>query len=85
MNSKKIRKMITMSPEVENKLKKMAKILHTNQSQLIEDLVDEAASSFLELYENAKEKGLYASSLKVISSKLNELADEFEFKGGNNE
>jgi predicted transcriptional regulator len=85
MKSKKIRKTITMSKEVEDKLKKMAKILHTNQSELIESLVDEASSAFLELYENAKEKGLYASSLKVISKQLEKIADDFELKGGNNE
>jgi len=85
LKGKKIRKTITMSVEVDEKLKKMAKILHTPQSEIIEDLVDEAATTFLQLYENAKEKGLYASSLKVIGDKLNELANEFSFKGDKNE
>ena len=85
MKVKKIRKTITMSKKVEDKLKKMAKILHTSQSELIENLVNEASSSFLELYDNAKEKGLYSSSLKVISKQLDKVADEFQNKGVNNE
>jgi len=80
MNSKKIKKTITMPKEVEDKLIKMSKILNISQSELISNLIDEASSSFLELYENAKEKGLYASSLKVISSRLEQLADEFQIK-----
>jgi exosome complex RNA-binding protein Rrp42 (RNase PH superfamily) len=79
---KKVRKTIILDPKVDEDLKRMAKVLGVNQSQLVNDLVKEASTSFFKLFDKAKITGLYSSSLKVISEQLDTLAKEFENNKG---
>lgn len=83
---KKIRRNFSLSPKAVENLSKMAKILHTSQSQLLEDMIMSASESVFKLFEQTKYRGVYSSVLKVIADHLESLSDEFDnLKGGKDE
>lgn len=83
---KKIRRSYSLSPKSVESLAKMSKILHVSQSELLDDMISNAADNFFKLFNDAKDKGIYSSALKVVADELNKLADEFEsLKGDKDE
>ena len=79
---KKIRRSFSLSPKAVENLSKMAKLLHTSQSELLDDMILNASENFFKLFNEAKDKGIYSSVLKVVAGELEKLADEFDSMKG---
>jgi len=79
---KKIRRSFSLSPKAVENLSKMAKLLHTSQSELLDDMILNASENFFKLFNVAKDKGIYSSALKVVAGELEKLADEFDSMKG---
>jgi len=81
-----IARTFSLSPKAVEDLSKMSKLLHTTQSKLLDDMILNASENFFKLFNEAKDKGIYSSALKVVASELEKLADEFDnLKGDENE
>lgn len=83
---KKVRRSFSLSPKAVDNLSKMAKLLQVSQSELLDDMIINSSENFFKLFNEAKDKGIYSSALKVVANQLEVLADEFDnLKGGKDE
>ncbi len=83
---KKVRRSFSLSPKAVENLSKMAKLLQVSQSELLDDMIINSSENFFKLFNEAKDRGIYSSALKVVANQLEVLADEFDnLKGGKDE